>query len=169
MKTRVLLSIFTLLITSQMNAKVHAIVNGENLTDEDIKPMLSMFHDAKSINELNQYEKKMLLDQSIEKKLILQSFKKEKLETSAVFQKVLANFKERLMVEFWMKDRLKTVTVSEEEIKKSFEKNRGQYPKESTLEAVKPQIKEQVRMEKFQLLIDTKLSEMKKKAEIAYK
>ena len=87
----------------------------------------------------------------------------------AEFQKILAGFKERLMVEFWMKEKMKTIKVTPEDIKASFDKNRDKYPKEAKLETYEAKIKEQVQMEKFQLLVDSTLSQMKKEAKIEYK
>jgi peptidylprolyl isomerase len=170
MKTKLLISILTLLlVNSTLNAKVLAVVNGENLTEADVKPMLKMFHDANSYNDLNENEKKMILDQTLEKKLIIQKAKKEKIQDNPKFKSVMEDFQNRLLVEFWMKQKLDTIEVSDKEIKESFEKNRANFPKEGKLEAFKKQITQDIKMKKFQVLIDEKLSNMKKEAKIEYK
>lgn len=170
MKTKILISVLTLLLANSIvNAKTLAVVNGEDLTEADVKPMLKMFHDAKSYSDLNENEKKMILDQTLEKKLIIQKAKKEKIQDNPKFKSVMEDFQNRLLVEFWMKQKLDTIKVSDKEIKEFFEKNRANYPKEGKLEAFKNQITEDIKMKKFQVLIDEKLSNMKKEAKIEYK
>jgi|GEM_PF-3937283 len=147
---------------------VYATVNGEKLTDLDIKPMLKMFDKKNSFSDLNAHEKELILDQSIERKLILQDAKKEKLDTDPKFQQILQDFKNRLMVEFWMKKRLASVQVSDDDIKDYFEKHKDAFAKGTKFEDVKEQLAPRVKMEKFQLLVDETLSNMKKKAKIEF-
>lgn len=165
--TKVFLAL--LLSGSFLKADVYAVVNGEKLTDEDLKPMLSMFYDAKSVADLNENEKKMIIDQGIEKKLILQETVKEKIDQSTEFQKIVNDFSNRLKIEFWMKKQLDTITVSEAELKADFEKNVQKYGKDATFDAVKTQVEQTVKMQKFQVLIDKRLSSLKKEAKIEYK
>ncbi|HIP59206.1 MAG TPA: hypothetical protein EYH01_02110 [Campylobacterales bacterium] len=163
MKIKLLSTVLALMLSQNiLNADVLAVVNGENLTEEDIKPMLSMFHDAKSIKDLNENEKKMIIDQTLEKKLILQQAIKDKVEENPRFVKIMKNFKDRLIVEFWMKEYLKEIKVSEQEIKDYMAKNKEHHPK-------KEEIKNKVKMQKFQVQMDEKLSNMKKAAKIEYK
>lgn len=170
MKTKLLITVLALMLSQNtINANVIAVVNGENLTDEDIKPMLVMFHDAKSIKDLNENEKKMIIDQTLEKKLILQQARKDKVEDNPKFKKIVANFQDRLIVEFWMKEHLNGIETSEKELKDFLTKNKEYYPKDTKLETVKDKITQKVKMQKFQVLIDEKLSKMKKDATIEYK
>lgn len=170
MRTKLLTTLLALMLSQNMlNANTIAVVNGENLTDEDIKPMLVMFHDAKSINDLNENEKKMIIDQTLEKKLILQQAKKEKVEDNPKFKKIVKSFQERLIVEFWMKEHLEKIKTTDKELEDFLTKNREHYPKDAKLEAFKEDITQKVKMQKFQVLMDAKLSAMKKEAKIEYK
>lgn len=169
MHKRLITLVTAMLITTTLGAKTHAIVNGEPLTDADVKPMLSLIKDAKDFDSLNDNEKKMILDQSIEKKLILQAAKKEKIEESVKFQQVLNDFKNRLMVEYWMRGKFDAITVSDTDINDYFSKHKENLPKDTTLESIKTEIAQKAKMEKFQLLIDQMLSRMKQEAKIEYK
>jgi peptidylprolyl isomerase len=169
MKRKIIMASITAMLSYSLHAEVYAVVNGEKVTDEDVKPMLQMFMDAKSVDDLNKHEKEMLLDQSIERILIIQEAKKEKLDNDKKFQQIVDDFKKRLLVEFWMKKRLNTIQVSDTEIKEYFEKNRADYPKKTELKNVKDEIREKVKMQKFQILVDEKLSNMKKEAKIEYR
>ena len=158
-----------LLSTSVSHAEVYAVVNGDKLTDKDLKPMIGMFHDAKSVADLNENEKKMIIDQGIEKKLILQKATEEKVSDDPAFKEIVADFTGRLKVEFWMRREMDKIQVSENQIREYFERNSDKYGKDTKLESVKGEISEAVKMEQFQIAVDKKLSDMKKEAEIAYK
>ena len=170
MKIKLVTTLLALLLTgSALNAEVYAVVNGENLTDEDTKPMLSMFHDAKSMSDLNENEKKMILDQMVEKKLIIQQAKKDNVESNPEFQNIVNDFKNRLMVEFWMKEKFDSIQVSDNELEEYLKRNKENYPKDATVQQLKNELSQKVQMEKFQLKIDELLSDMKKSAKIEYK
>ncbi|MFT7823485.1 MAG: hypothetical protein ABXS92_01865 [Sulfurimonas sp.] len=170
MKTKLITTLLALLLSgSMLNAEVYAVVNGENLTDKEVKPMLGMIRDAKSVSDLNENEKKMILDQTVEKMLIRQQAKKEKVEERPEFQKIVNDFKNRLIVDFWMKQKHDGVQVSDKELKDYLEKNMDSYPKGATVEKFKDELTKKVQMQKFQVMIDKKLSQMKKEAKIEYK
>ena len=170
MKIKLLSTVLALMLSQNiLNADVIAVVNGENLTEEDVKPMLVMFHDAKSIKDLNENEKKLIIDQTLEKKLILQQAKKDKVEENPKFKKIVKSFQERLIVEFWMKEHLEGIKTTDKELQEFLTKNKEHYPKDTKLDTVKEDITKKVKMQKFQVLIDEKLSKMKKEAKIEYK
>ncbi len=169
MKNKVIhTTILTLFLNGYSLASSYAVVNGEKLTDEDIKPILGMFHKAETFDQLNENEKIMVLDQSIERKLIIQNAGEKKFEERDDFKKIVDDFKKRLLIEFWMKQKMQSVKVNDEDIKSFFEKNRDKYPKEAKLEEYENEIKDAVKMEKFQLLVDETLSKMKKDAKIDF-
>ncbi len=157
------------LLGSMLHADVYAVVNGEELTDRDVKPMLKMFYGSRSMSDLNENEKKMLIDQALEKKLITQQAKKDNLSQDPEFKKVVDDFKNRLLVEFWMKSKLDSINVSGKEVEAFFEKNRPNYPKDTKIESVKSDIEQKLKMQKFQILVDKTLSQMKQEAKIEYR
>lgn len=170
MKIKYIATLLALLLScSVLNAEVYAVVNGESLTDKDLNPMIGMFHDAKSVADLNENEKKMLIDQGVEKKLILQKATEEKVSDDPEFKDIVADFANRLKVEFWMRREMDKIQVTESQIKEYFERNSDKYSKDIKLESVKGEISEIVKMQQFQKAVDKKLSDMKKEAEIAYK
>ena len=158
-----------LLCTRVVAADQHyAVVNGEPLTQRDITPMLKLFHKGERFSSLDTHEKEMVLDQSIERKLIVQDARAGKIEENPEFQDVLQAFKEQLMVEFWMKAELDKIQVSDADIKSYFEHNRDKFAKDANWTDFKEQLRPKVKMEKFQQVVDQKLSRMKKAAKIDF-
>jgi hypothetical protein len=76
------------------------------------------------------------------------------------------DFKNRLLVDFWMKKKFDSIKVSDDELKKYLEDNKKSYPKGTKLDN---DLRDKAKMSKFQKIIDEKLSIMKKDAKIEYK
>ncbi len=169
MKTTLKAVLWAVLTQGLLSAdQVYAKVNGEALGDTDLKPMLKLFHATKPFDELTRDEWEMILDQSIERKLIIQNARKEKLDESARFQEILKAFKERLLVEMWMQQKMDQIRVEEADLKTYFEKHKAEFGADAKFEDFKSQLSEKVKMEKFQILIDETLSNMKKSAKIEF-
>ncbi len=158
-----------LFLGSLLHAQTYAVVNGEALTDEDLKPMVSMFRNATHIDELDVHERAMLIDQGIEKKLIVQDANRQKLEKDPKFKEALKAFEERLKVEFWMKKHFDTLSISKEEIEAYFKNHKADFPKDATLQEVEAQVSMAAKMEKFQKQTTELLSHMKKTSKIIYR
>ncbi len=77
---KLLLTVLVLLgLTTQIHAqKVFATVNGEKVTINDINMMLSAFKEKRAFSELPEEQRKLLINQTIENKILQQNAKKRR-------------------------------------------------------------------------------------------
>ena len=119
-----------------MNAqsKVLAVVGGKAITEEDIqRALMNMGQRANQYN--NPQGKKILLDQMINKELILLDAKKNLMEHDAEFKVELEKLKNELLANFYVDKFLRQVKVSDEEIKKYFDEHPEDFAGEETVSA----------------------------------
>ena len=119
-----------------MNAqsKVLAVVGTKAITEEDVqKALMQMGQRAAQYN--NPQGKKLLLDQLINKELILMDAKKNLLEHDAEFKKELENLKRELLANFYVEKMMRDVKVQESDVKKFFDENPDQFKGEETVSA----------------------------------
>lgn len=119
-----------------MNAqsKVLAVVGGKAITEEDIqRALMNMGQRANQYN--NPQGKKILLEQMINKELILLDAKKNLMEHDAEFKVELEKLKNELLANFYVDKFLRQVKVSDEEIKKYFDEHPEDFAGEETVSA----------------------------------
>jgi len=105
--------------------KVYAVVNGENITASDIAVAL---RDPRiKFDTLQEVQKKQVLDNIIEQKLLAQKAFKSGIVKSAEFKKELEKVKQNLAYQIWIRDLSKTVEVTDKEVKAHYSKNKAKY------------------------------------------
>jgi len=105
--------------------KVYAVVNGENITASDIAVAL---RDPRiKFDTLQEVQKKQVLDNIIEQKLLAQKAFKSSIVKSAEFKKELEKVKQNLAYQIWIRDLSKTVEVTDKEVKAHYSKNKAKY------------------------------------------
>ncbi len=134
MKKIIIGSIASAILGVSLNATVYATVNGENVTDQDVKALLRAIPGA-TFNQLPPQNQKKVIDQAIERKLLANEAVKSGIEKSAEFKRAIEAIKKDLALEFWMKKIYQDTTVSEKEIKKYFEDNADKFVKPSRAKA----------------------------------
>lgn len=132
--------LFTLLIllglTTQSYAqKVFAIVNSEPITISDINVMLKAFKEQRSFSELPQEQRDLVIEQTIENKILQQNAKKEGIEKDSSYIDALNSFKSKMLVETWMKNNYKNLKISDDEIKDYYNKNKSEFDKKEQVKA----------------------------------
>lgn len=119
-----------------MNAqsKVLAVVGGKAITEEDVqRTLMNMGQHAAQYN--NPQGKKILLEQMINKELVLIDAKKNLMEHDAEFKVELEKLKNELLANFYVDKFLRQVKVSDEEIKKYFDEHPEEFAGEETVSA----------------------------------
>jgi parvulin-like peptidyl-prolyl isomerase len=134
MKKIILASIIAAICGISLNAAVYATVNGQNVTDQDIKALLRNMRGA-AYEQLPPATQKKVVEQAIERKLLAQNAIKSGIENDAAFKKALKKIKSDLALELWMKKVFANVSVTEKEIKKFFDKNAAKFVKPSRAKA----------------------------------
>ena len=105
--------------------KVYAVVNDENITASDIAVAL---RDPRiKFDTLQEVQKKQVLDNIIEQKLLAQKAFKSGIVKSAEFKKELEKVKQNLAYQIWIRDLSKTVEVTDKEVKAHYSKNKAKY------------------------------------------
>lgn len=108
-----------------LNAAVLATVDGVEITDQDLAPLLG--NNKAELDKLPDNIKKSLVDKVIERQLIIAQTKKEKINESKEYQKALEDMKENLLVSVWMKKQFDSIKISDSEAKKFYDKNKEQF------------------------------------------
>lgn len=117
------------LLTSFVGAKTLASVDGVLITEKDfdiIKQRVPNFN----FDQLNDEQKKALLDQAINNILIEKQAKKDKLENTADYKEALEAFKKQVLVEIWAKKQAEVIgksSIPEADLKKYYDENTSQF------------------------------------------
>lgn len=105
-----------------MDNKILASVGGMNITEKDIdEAILSMGSRGQSLD--NPQGKAMVLEQLINRKLLLAGARKDLLEFDPVFKAQLALAKEELLTKLAISRAIENVKVTDEEAKKYYDEN----------------------------------------------
>lgn len=91
-----------LLYTLNLNATVFASVNGEEIQEEDINLIMKTMQGV-NFESLSAENKKKIVNQAIERKLLTSEAKKSNLENNKEYLKALERIKSDLALEMWMK------------------------------------------------------------------
>ncbi len=129
--------ITTMLLASaiSLNAQVLATVNKQEVKTEDVNSFLKNTNKKESYNELDKKEQNLALHQTIEKILILQEAKKEKLDSSKEFLQTLEDLKNSLLVESFMKNEFSKILVPKEEVENYYNAHLYEFQQEKKLKA----------------------------------
>jgi len=113
--------------------KVYAVVNGENITASDIAVAL---RDPRiQFDTLQDAQKKQVLTNIVEQKVLAQKAFKSDIVKSAEFKKELEKVKQNLAYQMWIRDLSRTVTATDKEIKAHYDTNKEKYVKPMELKA----------------------------------
>ena len=118
-----------------MNQEVLAVIAGEKITQADFDRYLQGVPREQQAYASNPQFKEQFLEQLISLYLFAQKGEDDKLSESEEFQKVMANARREILAQFAMREVLKTVDVSEEEIKAFYDENQAQFKKGETVSA----------------------------------
>jgi parvulin-like peptidyl-prolyl isomerase len=134
MKKLVIGSIASAILSVSLSATVYAIVDGEEVTDQDIKVFLRAVPGS-SFEQLQPQTQQSILNQAIERKLLSKEAMKSGISKTFEFKKALSAFKKDLALELWMKKIFQDIKVSKKEIKKYFNDNSDKFVKPPRVKA----------------------------------
>ncbi len=107
-------------------AKTYAEVNGQKITDQDLKFILHSLGGV-DFSKLPKDRQKKIIDQAIERKLLSDKAIKEGIENDPVYKQTLESIKRDLALEIWMKKQYAGITVTEKEVKDYYNKNKDKF------------------------------------------
>ena len=118
-----------------MNQEVLAVIAGEKITQADLERYLQGVPREQQAYASNPAFRDQFLEQLVSLYLFAQKGEEDKLTETEEFQKVMANARREILAQFAMREVLKAVEVSEEEIKAFYDENQAQFKKGETVSA----------------------------------
>lgn len=118
-----------------MSQEILAVVAGENITNSEFEAFVQGLPKEQQTYLSNPQFKEHCLEQLISLYLFAKKGEELKLEQTAEFAKIIANAKRDILAQMAMREVLKDITVSEEEIKTYYEEHKEQYKKGATVSA----------------------------------
>ena len=118
-------------------------VNGEEISKDEVSQTLGQ--SGMKFETLDPAMKKRVLDMVVDRKLISQHAGKDKIEESADFKSKLEMLKKELILNLWMEKESNKVetSITDDELKKSYEKNKDKYAIPAQLNARHILVKEE--------------------------
>ena len=132
MKKFITASIF---LAISLNAQTLATVNNQEIKVEDVNNFLKSTDQNMDYNKLDNKAKNLTLHQTIEKTLLIQEAKKEKLDKSKDFLQTLEDFKKSLLVEQFMKSEFSKIKISKEEVENYYNAHLYEFQQDKKLKA----------------------------------
>ena len=116
-------------------SKVLAVVGGDEITQEIFDMFLQGVPREQQAYLSNPQFRDQCFEQLVSLFLFAKKAEEDKLEETEEFQRVIANAKRDILAQMAMRDTLKDIDASEEEMKEYYEANKAQYQKGATVSA----------------------------------
>lgn len=118
-----------------MNQEVLAVIGGEKITQADLETYLQGVPREQQAYASNPAFREQFLQQLVSLYLFAKKGEEDKLAETEEFQKVMANARREILAQFAMRDVLKTVEVSQDEMEVFYNENQAQFKKGETVTA----------------------------------
>lgn len=144
-----LLTVFLGGCASIQKRNVLAIVNGEPITEDDLKYSLQIAHRREDLSSAKELNFSKFIQKMVDDRLIIQEARRMGMEDYPEVQQAIENYILReSVVRLYKEEIADKVTVTEEEIKGYYYKHKGKEPSEEELEKVRESIKKNIRKQK---------------------
>ena len=123
--------------TSVVASDILITVNGKNVTKQDadqVTKMLTKNNNA-TFSQLDAPQQTRLKDELIQKILFTEQAKKDGMEKTEKFKKIMDQYKDNVMLQVWMEKQLDNTLVSDSEAKEFYEKNKAKFKQPETVKA----------------------------------
>ncbi len=189
-------AVLSLAAAVTLNAAVVATVDGDAINDSDISALLSAAMPGFDASKLQPNEKKRIIDDLINRKLLLKDAKATGIEKDVDYIKAVKAAQEGIAVELYMRKLFDGIKVSDSDLRDFYNKNKASMNQPAQARArhilvedektandiiaqlknlkgealqAKPEIEQAVKMEKFQAAVRQKSEALRQKAKIEYK
>jgi len=127
------LLIFTLSTISLCASEIVAIVNGKEISKQDIKNFIITNMPGAHFNFLSEDEKESIVEQMIDRKLYAEEAKRLHIENNLEFQIALDKAKDKLLVDYWMKEKAEEIVISDKEAKVYYANHLNNFYKDASV------------------------------------
>ena len=118
-----------------MENRILAVIAGESITEAEFEAFLQNVPKEQRAYLSNPQARQYYLDQLIALYLYAKEAEEQKMDETEEFQKILKNARRDILAQMGMREALKDVTVSEEEVRAFYDENQQQYTKGGTVRA----------------------------------
>jgi parvulin-like peptidyl-prolyl isomerase len=118
-----LLGSLSLVAAVSINAAVFATVNGEEITEKDIAVLMQAMPQQTSFDALPAQAQEQVINQAIERRLLAAQAKKDGIEKDPAYVEALAQVKDEIALEIWMKKVYDDVKVEEAKMRAFYDEN----------------------------------------------
>ena len=123
---KILFASLSLAAALSLSAAEYATVNGTKVTDKDVAFTLAAMPGV-TLEQLPKDTQKKVIDETINRKLLLDEAKKSGLDKSDEYKAALEELKNNLALDLWMKRIFDNIKVSEGEISDFYNKNKAEF------------------------------------------
>lgn len=135
MKKIVLGSIIAFALAQGLSyAQTFAKVNGEEITERDIGALMRAMPGV-SFEQLPQEAKEQVISQAIDRKLLIEQAKKDKIEKTKEYKEAIQSVGDDIALEIWMRKEMEKVKVSDSELKKFYNENKDKFVQQEAIKA----------------------------------
>ncbi len=114
------------LLQSASFAKTYAEANGKPITEKDIAPLMRSLPGI-AFEQLPEDAKGQIINQAVERKLLIEQAKKDKIQSSKEYKEALASVEEELTLEVWMRKQVEKIKVADSEISQFYNQNKSKF------------------------------------------
>jgi len=140
-KNTILSFVVTFVLANSLNAieneKIYASVNGKNITSTDIQ--IALKNQRVDFNTLEKAQQKQLLEQLVQKNLLVSKAMKSDVTSSEIYKTTLKaaikNLKEELALQVWMQNLSKGIKITNKEVSAFYNENKNQFSKPKEFKA----------------------------------
>ena len=126
--------IYSALLVIGLFAQPLAVVDGHKVTNEDLAMLLKQMRGV-NYQTLSPEQKKQIINQLVDRKILMIYAKKQGVEKSKEFREALAKIKGDLALEIWMQKEFKNIKISDKEARSFYNANKARYTKQATVRA----------------------------------
>lgn len=93
-----------------------AIVNGAEITSKDVNEFVIKSIPGATFFSLTEVQKEKVINQMIDRRLFLEDAQKSHIEKNLAYQRDLQKLQENLLLDYWMKEQVESLNISDKEI-----------------------------------------------------
>jgi peptidylprolyl isomerase len=121
--------------TVSLNAATLATVNGEKITSEEINLLLSQNPQMPKYEQIDDENKKKILEDVIERKLLAQQAKKSGIEKDSKYKMLLNALQENLTAGFYATKKSEAIKITDAEAQKFYDENKDRLARPAQVRA----------------------------------
>ncbi|MBR8462046.1 peptidyl-prolyl cis-trans isomerase [Campylobacter sp. faydin G-24] len=132
---KILFPVLSLAVAMSLNAAIVANVDGESITDNDVSTVLNAAMPGFDYSKLQPDMKKRVIDDLINRKLLLKDAKASGVEKDAEYSKAIDMARESITLDLYMKKIFDSIKVSDNELKDFYNKNKDRFNQPASAKA----------------------------------